>query len=160
MFTYYILGKLRLMLQSFQELTQEKKVDFFVKCQELMIKHHPDSPFVVREKDLEKVLTACEKNILKYQGYSYSDDNVCVLWNHIVVTDPKDVKRAVQENAYRPPNPDFNAVSIDFAVFKHIKDCVEFIRGNDNDRIEHILFIRDGVPKLYPKSMLVKGIGV
>jgi hypothetical protein len=125
-----------------------------------MLKHHPNSNFVIREDSLDKAVAACQGNIHKYQGYVYADDNVCVLWNHIKVNDPSDTKRILAENAYQPPNPDYNAASIDFAVFRHIKDCIEFVRQNQNERIQHVLFIREGKPKLYPLAELLKGVGI
>lgn len=146
------------MSASFQSLTQEQKVDFFIKCQKLLLQYHPNSPFVVREDNLSKVLDACHNNIKRYQGYHYSDENVCVLWNHILVTDPKDVKKCVVENAYQPPNPAYNAVSIDFAVFRQMTDCLTFIKENNSPQIRYVLFIRDGNPKLYPIEVLLKGV--
>lgn len=148
------------MLKFFNSLPLQEKVDFFVKCQELLLKHHPDSPFVIREDKLEEALEACHNNIEQYKGYYYTDDNVCVLWNHVKINDPNDVKRAVMENAYKMPNPEFNAVSIDFAVFREIKDCIEFIQANKNNLIQYVLFIRGGNPRIYQIDSLLKGIGV
>ena len=143
----------------FQSLTQEMKVDFFVKYQQLMLKHHPNSHFIIREDSLKKTLETCANNIKKYQGYSYLDENACILWNHIIVTDPQDINKVVMDNAYKPPNPDFNGVSIDFAVFRKIEDCLEFIKNNNNNKIKYVLFIRDGHPKIYQIDVLLKGIG-
>jgi len=146
------------MITSFESLTPELKVEFFAKCQELMVKYHPTSPFVIRENTLEKALDLFYNNIKQYKGYCYSDENICVLWNHIFVADPTDMKRTVVENAYKSPNPDFNGVSIDFAVFRQMSDCLTFIKKHNNERIKHILFIRDGVPKLYSAEVLLRGV--
>lgn len=143
---------------SFESLTQESKVGFFVKCQELMVKYHPNSPFVIREDTLEKALNLFHDNITRYKGFCYTDENICVLWNYILVSDPVDVNRVVVENAYKEPNPDFNGVSIDFAVFRQMSDCLAFIKKHNNERIKHILFIRDGVPKIYSAEVLLKTV--
>ena len=147
------------MINPFATLSQEQKVDFFVKCQELMMKYHPTSPLIVREDALEKVLDVFYNNIQKYQGYYYMDDNICVLWNHILINEPNDAKRALVENAYKQPNPQFNAVSIDFAVFRKMSDCLDFIKSNNNNLIKYVLFVRGGNPKIYPIEQILKGIG-
>jgi hypothetical protein len=145
------------MQATFQSLSIEERIEFFVKCQELMLKHHPNSSFVIRRDTLKQALTACQGNIHKYNGYAYSTENICILWNHILVNDPSDMERIFKENAYQPPNPNYNAVSIDFAVFRSMADCLNFVRENKNERIQYVLFIREGKPKLYPLADLLKG---
>ena len=142
----------------FQSLSQKEKIDFFVRCQEILIKSHSGSSFVIRERGLEKALDAVQTNIFKYQGFSYSDDNVCILWNYIFVSDPKDVTRAVKENAYKGPAENFNAVSIDFATFRKMEDIRGFIKENVKDNMKYVLFIREGNPKIYPIETLLMGI--
>jgi len=123
-----------------------------------MLKHHPNSPFIIRERTLDKALEAFQDNILRYQGYCYADENICVLWNKIIISDPLNVNRAITENAYQPPNPNFNAASIDFAVFRKIDDCFAFIKQNNESQMKHILFIREGKPKIYPIETILKTI--
>ena len=142
----------------FQSILLGEKIDFFIKCQELMLKYHPDSQFIVREKALPKTLEAFSDNIIKYKGYCYKDDNICVLWNKIIVSDSKNVNRAVKENAYKPPQDNFNGVSIDFAVFRKISDCFLFIKNNYEPQMKYVLFIREGKPKLYPIETILNGI--
>ena len=142
----------------FQSLNQDEKIEFFVKCQELMLKHHQKSPFIVREKSLGKVLDSFVNNIQKYQGYSYADDNICVLWNKIYVSDPSNVNLVVRECAYQPPNPVFNGVSIDFAVFRRMEDCLAFVKSNYQPQIRYVLFIREGKPKIYETEAILKSM--
>ena len=142
----------------FQSLNQDAKIDFFVKCQSLMLKHHPDSPFIIRESKLDKALDTFHNSINRYQGYVYSDDNICVLWNKIFVTDANNPNRVVTENAYLPPHPNFNAVSIDFAVFRKMEDCFIFIAANHEPQMQHVLFIREGKPKIHPLEQILKAV--
>lgn len=142
----------------FQSLSQKDKIEFFVNCQALMLKHHPASNFIVKESRLAKTLEIFQDNIQRYKGFVYSDDNICVLWNKIIVTDALNVNRVVTENAYLPPNPNFNAVSIDFAVFRKIEDCFAFIKNNHEEKMKHVLFIREGKPKIYPIEQILKTI--
>ncbi len=139
----------------FSSLTKEEKIDFFVKCQELLIKYHPNSPFIIRENGLSNTLDAFENNIKKYQGFSYADEHICVLWNKIFVTDPTNLNRVITENAYMPPKEKFNGVSIDFAVFNSMIHCQNFIKDNDDESIKYILFIREGKPKIYKKEEII-----
>lgn len=146
------------MSKLFKSLSQNEKVDFFVKCQELMLQHHPESPFIIRENSLEKSLDAFQNNIQRYQGYCYTDDNICVLWNKILVSDPINVSRVIKECAYQPPNPNFNGVSIDFAVFRRMDDCFDFINRNKESQMKYILFIREGKPKIHSIDQILKTI--
>ena len=142
----------------FQSLSQADKIEFFVQCQALMLNHHPDSPFIIKQSKLDKTLDMFEKNIRIYQGYAYADPNICVLWNKIFVTDPTNVNRVITENAYMPPKEKFNGVSIDFAVFRKMEDCFDFIKKNQEPEMKHILFIREGRPKIYPMEDILKTI--
>ena len=146
------------MTNCFNNLQKEQKVDFFVKCQELLIRHHPDSSFMVRESNLDTILETFFDQINKYKGYYYYNDDVCILWNHIYVSDPQDLKKVFKDNAYQPPHPEYNGVSIDFVVFRKMADCISFIKDNDEPRIKHVLFIREGKPRIHKKEDLVKFI--
>jgi len=139
----------------FQSLSQEVKVDFFVKCQELMLKYHPVSNFIIRENTLGAALDAFQQNVENYKGYIHFDDNICILWNKIFVSDFTNVNLVVTENAYKEPNLNFNSVSIDFSVFRQMQDCLKFIKENYTPEIKYILFIREGTPKLYEADKLI-----
>jgi hypothetical protein len=145
-------------MKQFGQISKEDRVEFFLKCQDILIKYHPNSPYVVRESNVDKTVDGLCANINKYNGYYYSDENICVLWNHIYVSDPKDVRQTLVENAYKPPHPNYNGVSIDFAVFRKMEDCLSFVKSNYTPQIEHILFVREGNPKMYKASQLLKNI--
>ena len=142
----------------FQSQKQEEKIDFFVRCQTLMLKHHPKSSFIITQRTLPKAIESFQESIHRYQGYSHADENICVLWNKILVSDETNVNRVVTENAYQPPNPKFNGVSIDFAVFRKIEDCFMFIQANKQEEMKYVLFIREGRPKLYPLEQILKSL--
>jgi flagellar biosynthesis regulator FlaF len=143
----------------FQSLTQDQKIDFFIQCQILLIKHHPTSSFVIREKGLDKALEAFRDNIHRYKGFYHRDENVCILWNHIFISDPKSPRKALTENAYKEPHLDYNAISIDWAVFRKMEDIFKFVKENYEERIEYVLFIREGNPKIYEAANILKAIG-
>ena len=143
----------------FQSLSQDQKIDFFIQCQILLLQHHPTSSFVIREKTLEKALDSFRDNIQKYKGFCYSDGNVCLLWNKILISDPKSPRKALTENAYKEPCLDYNAISIDWAVFRKMDDIFKFVKENYEERIKYVLFIREGNPKIYEVANILKAIG-
>ena len=143
----------------FQSLTTIQKIDFFVKCQELMLKYHPNSPFVVREDSLKQSLDAFANNINRYKGFVHSDENICLLWNYVHISDEHDENRALVENGYKAPHPEYNAVSMDFVVCRKVRDYYEFIKQYDEPRIQYILSVKYQKAKIINKSKLISGIG-
>ena len=138
------------MHKTFKDMTAEEKIDFFVYCQKLLVEFHPDSPFVCRQNNVQSRIQHIKDFIHNYKGLCYQDDNVCVLYNKIVITDPSDPVLALRTNMYHEPNPNYNAVTIDFVVFREIKDCMTFIKTNYDPRIQHVLFVKNNKVKIYP----------
>lgn len=142
----------------FTELRKAEKVDFFKGCQELLIKYHPNSEFIIRENNLNQRLQYAIDFCNRYKGYTYASDSVKVLFNKIKLTDPNNPIQAIKEHAYKEPRSDYNAVSIDFVVFRAINDCLEFCKENYDPRIEFIVFVKNGKPKLYRADNLLSKI--
>lgn len=136
-------------VKKFQDMSVRDKIDFFVKCQDLMVKHHPNSDFVIRQNNIESRIKHAKNLIEKYQGLCYMDDSVCILFNKINVDSPDHPIPALRANMMKPPVEHYNAVSIDFVVFKNIKDCASFCQQNYDPRIEYVLYIKGGKPKIY-----------
>jgi hypothetical protein len=144
----------------FQPLSQAQKIDFFVKCQELMIKYHPTTSFVIRENSLKPALDAFANNINSYKGFCHADENICLLWNYVFISDENDEVRALVENGYKEPNPNYNAVSMDFVVCRHMRDYLDFIKQYNEDRIKFILSVKYGKAKIVNKDKLINGMGI
>ena len=135
-----------------------EQVDFFVHCQQLLVQYHADSEFICRQDNLPNRLLQIKAWVNKYKGICYQQDNVCVLYNRIVVTDPQNAVQSVSAAMYKPPDENYNAIMIDFAAFRDIKDCVTFVRENYDPRIQYVLFARHGKIKIYPVVDLVAQI--
>lgn len=148
------------MQKPFNTLDLGQKVEFFVACQQLLLAHHADSPFIIRQNTLSQTVDTFKYYINKYQGYAYQDDNVCVLWNHVWIPNTPDIKEIIKAVAYQPPAHPFNGASIDFVVFRKLADCLTFIKNNDHPDIQKVLFFRDGKAKLHPKAELLRGLKV
>lgn len=139
----------------FQSLAPEDRVAFFVKCQEILIKYHPESPFVFRTAKLKENKLFFKNFYEKYQGYSYRDENICILFNKIIVKDPRDPVRAVRDGMYKKPAEDYNAYAIDFVAFSEMSKCLEFCRTQYEERIQYILFGRNNDIKIYKTEKLL-----
>jgi len=135
---------------SFTDLKVLDKVEFFVQCQRLLMEHHPDSPFLCHQNNLQERIKHVKSFVTNYKGLCYQDDTVCALYNRIIVTDTKAPEHALRMNMYKTPSPDYNAVVIDFVVFRDIKDCARFVQANYDPRVLYVLFVRHNKVKLYP----------
>jgi hypothetical protein len=142
----------------FYPIPKEEKVEFFVKCQELLIKHHSTSNFIVKESNLEEAADIFMDKIDKYKGYYYFDENVCILWNHVFISDPNDANGSLIENAYKAPHPNYNAASMDFVVCRRVTDILRFAKENDSAQVKYLLSIKNGRTKLLKKEDLLKNI--
>ena len=78
------------------------------------------------------------------------DDYVCTLYNKIVVNRADEPEAAVKASMYQPPSPDYNAVIVDFAAFRDIKDCMAFVQTSYDPRVLYVLFVSHNKVKLYP----------
>jgi hypothetical protein len=146
------------MNKSLNFLSIEEKVDFFVDCQKLLIKYHPNSDFLIRENNLNQALETFSDQIEKYKGYFYNDDYVYILWNQIYIEDPQNIVNELIKNAYKEPNPDYNAISLDFVACRNWGDTFNFIKKVNEDKIKYILLVKNGNPKIYNKEELINKI--
>lgn len=134
---------------SFKELGIEGKVDFFVHCQKLLTEHHPDSQFICHSGNMKERLTHMRSFVDKYKGNAYQDENVCALYNRITVTDPHAPEQSLRSFMYHEPAAHPNAISVDFVVFKELKDCIAFVQAVYTPAIQYVLFVRHNKVKLH-----------
>lgn len=146
------------MLGLFNTLNTKNKVDFFVHCQKLLIENHPNSPFLFRKDNAQTRLHHVRSFVNNYKGLFYRDDHVCALFNKIMLTDPKDPEHSVKVSMYQPPTEHYNAIIIDFVVFRDIKDCVNFVRYNYDPKVQHVLFVRHNKVKVYPVLDIIQQV--
>lgn len=145
-------------VRPFQTLTDEEKIKFFLHGQELLLKYHPDSPFVIHKHILSERMEHLKVLAVQYKGLTYQDDNICVLFNKIVVADPNDPITALAQSKYKEPHADYNGVSIDFVVFRELKDCAEWCKRYHEHRIQHVLYVKNGKPQIYKPIDLMKKV--
>lgn len=143
---------------AFQDMPMVDKVEFFLQCQRLLVEHHPNSVFVCRRDNLKERLVHMKKFCQDYKGRCYMDENVCALYNQIVISDPKEPVLAVRDNMYKASDPNYNAVVVDFVVFRNIKDCAELVKITYDKRIQYVVFVKNNKIKLYPVVNLLAQI--
>ncbi len=139
----------------FQSLTPEERIEFFVNCQQILANHHPDSPFAFTTANLSARKNYFKDFYNKYKGFSYTDNNVCILFNKIYVGDPRDPVVAVKSNLWKEPSERFNAYLIDFVAFDLIENCLNFCRAQYQEKIKYILFARHNDIKIYETQKLL-----
>lgn len=142
-------------VRPFQELTVDEKIAFFLHGQKLLLENHPDSDFTIYHHTLPQRLGHIRVIADQYKGLTYQDDNICVLFNHIQLPDPKDPISALRAAKFQPPHKDYNAVSIDFVVFKKLTDCAEWCRNHYKPRIEYAVYVKNGKPQVYKTIELI-----
>ncbi len=140
----------------FQNLTREERVNFFIKCQEILQKYHPDSPFIFTKANLNDRKSYFKDFYNKYKGFAHIDENVCILFNKIKLEDARDPVRTVRENLWRKPNENYNAFMIDFVAFREMQDCLSFCQKEYKEIIKYILFARNNDIKVYETDKLLK----
>lgn len=145
-------------VKPFQSLSVEEKAQFFAHGQSLLIQFHPNSDFIFRQSNVKDRLNEAKSLAHKYQGLCYADDNICVLFNKIVVSDPKDAVATLQANMFRPPHENYNGVSIDFVVFREIKDCMGFCQKQYDPKIQYVVYSKAGKPKIYKTEELMSHV--
>lgn len=144
----------------FQELGREGKIDFFVHCQNLLIKYHPKSPFTFRYDNMKERLKFTNEFCARYKGYCFQDDNICILYNRVLVQNPRDPIKVIKDHIYQPPQEKYNALSVDFVVFRELRDCIEFCKTHYSPRLEYILFVKNNEVKLYNSKKLLSALKV
>lgn len=131
-------------------MAAKEQIDFFVHCQKLLVEFHPTSPFICRANNIKGRIHQMRNFIDKYKGLCYASDNVCVLYNKIVIADPSDPVHTIRANMYHAPDPNYNGVIVDFVVFRDLKDCMPFVQSNYDPRIQYVLYVKNNKPKIYP----------
>lgn len=142
----------------FVELSPQEKVEFFVTCQRLLVAHHPNSQFVVRKDNVQTNLHYIKTFLANYKGCVYQDDNVCVLYNYLYLTNVGEPELDVRARMYQEPAEHYNAMMVDFVVFRELKDCLAFARLKHDPKLSYALFARHNAIKVYKILDLMRGI--
>jgi hypothetical protein len=144
-------------IQPFQGLRRDQKVDFFIKAQELLIKYHPDSEFLFRQNNAQERLKIAKDLMAKYKGMCYADSNVIVLYNKVMVNELDPITILRDHMFHEPSNP-YNAVTIDFVVFRELTDCMMWVKNQYDPQIKFVVFVKNNQPQMYRTEKLISKI--
>jgi hypothetical protein len=145
----------------FDSLSMQEKIDFFVKCQQLLLTHHPNSPFLFRQDNAQRRLAFVKPMCEGYKGFCYSNDNVCIIFNKIWVPHPEQIAQSIVSSQYQPPAQPYNTALIDFVVFRELKDCWDLVSQQFDANLQYIAFVRHNQVRIYPiMQFFVQGLGI
>jgi len=140
---------------TFNNLSTEDKIDFFLKCQELLINNYPNSRFLITEENIKDRLSFIQDFFNNYKGFVYNDEHVCIMYNYIKITDKNNPVEVLNTHKFQPPVIDYNAISIDFGTMDSIKNLKKFCETFYNSQIKYVMFVRQGRPAIYDTLDLI-----
>ena len=144
----------------FAPLPYEEKINFFLKCQELLVANHPDSPFIFREDNLEERLYFFKDFAKKYKGFVYMCEDLCILFNKIHLRDANDPIKDIKAKMYQPPEENFNCYMIDWVVFKKLRNVKKFIENEYSPQIKWAAWAKNQDIKIYPLDKLLSSLNL
>jgi hypothetical protein len=133
----------------------EEKIEFFVRCQDLLIRHHPESEFIITKENWNEKKDFAIDFVNRYKGWVYSDATICALFNKVRVEDEKNPTKTLKRYYFQESAPDFNAYCIDFVVFRKLIDCIAFCKSQYSPEIKYVLFVKNNEVKLYHTDKLL-----
>jgi len=126
----------------FNEMSEEEKMDFFQKCQNMLIKNQPNSPWVLRVDD-ERNRGYFLDIFLRYQGMVYESENIILLFNKHYFVNKEEVVVKSRERLFSEPDENANTYSIDFVTSKLTQEVLQEIEPHFKDTgIKWIHFLR------------------
>ena len=138
------------MLQPFNNLQPQDKIDFFLHCQSLLTTYHSDSPFLFTKQNLKERLTYASEIMNKYKGFVYTSPFAAILFNKIKITNPDDPVGAIKEYSFKAAAIDYDTIVIDFATSRNVKDYLGFCTQVYDSHIEWLVWIKAGKPIIHP----------
>ena len=135
-------------LIQFQDMTHSDKLDFFQRCQDLLIRTEPNSPYIIREGS-ERGKSFIIDAFLKYKGYVYEAEEVIIMFNkHFYEERGQAVEEYGQKLFNLPENP-ANTYSIDFIAARLNEHRLKEMEPYFNEDMKYIVFLRSQRPTIF-----------
>ena len=103
-------------LTRFDELDKEGKIQFFQKCQDLLLVNQPSSPWILRSGGDQRNYFV--DLFIRYKGIAYQTEKVVILFNKLRYEDKDDILQNHVTRMFESPAQDPNTYSIDFITAK------------------------------------------
>ena len=129
-------------IRSFGAMNNTEKLDFFQKCQELLVKNQPNSPYILRSRRPANKSYFLDI-MLKYKGFAFRTESMAMLFNKHYYSSKKEIHENYRDNLYLPPSSEPNCYCVDFITSDLNKKIIKEIEpifpvGN----IQYICFLR------------------
>ena len=142
----------------FNEMSKEEKVDFFQKCQNMLVKNQPSSVWVLRDGD-ESNRSYFLDLFLKYQGIAYESENIILLFNKHRYTNKDEIVMKSRDRLFSAPDENPNTYSIDFVTSKLTQKILQEVEPHFKDPgIQWIHFLRGQKVSVFDIEPFKKGL--
>lgn len=138
----------------FQSLNKTQKIEFFLNSQRILTEFHPKSSFIIRVNNMKERLDHAKYLSENYKGFCYSDENVAILYNKIFF-DASDLIGSFKGGQFKEASENYNSIIIDWAAFRKMEDCFKFIQLNNDSKLAHTIYVKNGKPQVYKTEQLV-----
>jgi hypothetical protein len=105
-------------LKIFTDMGKEEKLQFFQRCQDLLLETTPDSPYVLRQGDLDRNRSYFLDIFLRYQGLVYESDGIILLFNKLQYENKDQIYEHYRQRLFHPPDKNPNTYTVDFIASK------------------------------------------
>lgn len=140
------------------EMSRDEKLDFFQRCQDLLVKNQPDSPYILKSRrNVNKKYFM--DILLRYKGMAYQSERMAMLFNKHNYPTKEEIYDKYKESLYLSPHPNPNSYSIDFVASVMSKELLEEIRPFfPIEGIEHVFFLRGHKLSVFNAKVFLDGL--
>lgn len=127
----------------FNEMPIEDRVNFFQKCQDIILRDHVNNEFLLHSNNKNEMLSFYKKLVLEYKGYCYSSDKICILFN---ITKSSPSNEEISGSSWKhSPMKDGDIYFVDYVVGSINAGTYQELKGVMNfPGVEKIGFLRGG----------------
>ena len=142
----------------FNEMGKEEKMDFFQKCQNMLVKNQPDSLWILRDGD-ESNRSYFLDIFLRYQGIVYESENIILLFNKHQYASKDEIIVKSREKLFSAPDKNPNTYSIDFVTSKLTQEILQEVEPHFKDPgIKWIHFLRGQKVSVFDIELFKSGL--
>lgn len=105
-------------IRIFTDMNQEEKMQFFQRCQDLLIKTNPNSPYILKKDGPSRNKNYFIDIFLKYQGFVYETDAIILLFNKLHFENTNDIYDRYRNRLFDTPDENPNTYTVDFIASK------------------------------------------
>ena len=145
------------LLKRYSDLSRDERINLFQRCQNLLIKNQPDSPWILREGQQHN-RTFFLDAVLRYRGFVYESENIIIMFNKHFYENKEEAREGYGQNLYAAPAEDANTYSIDFIASEISADKVEELKPYFKDDMKYITFLRGHRPTVFDIDNFKKAI--